>query len=230
MSRHSYHVALLDFTVQPSLFHFYFIYYRQTGWLKPFLCCCYCILLSHNIVFSSSNMQVNWNWSVQHCLLHGDGKIYQNNNKKNMGVPNFMEGSLIPYEIWDPGVPKILGNWGPGFPVSYENGDPGSPFSLDNISEVSGLIHKYDNHIMVWLTLAPSSTTSAPRLNRALSFVRNPRRALISAQEQEDRRRHRNESDRARRAAETAEQRSASWESGGRGIVPGISGMLLKLL
>ena len=45
-----------------------------------------------------------------------------------MGVPNFMEGSLISYEIGDPGVPKILGNWGPGFPISYENGDPGSPF------------------------------------------------------------------------------------------------------
>ena len=47
-----------------------------------------------------------------------------------------MEGSLIPYEIGDPGVPKILGNWGPGSPISYENGDPGSPvwgspFSLD---------------------------------------------------------------------------------------------------
>ena len=36
----------------------------------------------------------------------------------------------------------------------------------------------------------------------------NPRRALKSAQEQEDRRRRRNERDRARRAAETAEQRS----------------------
>ena len=36
----------------------------------------------------------------------------------------------------------------------------------------------------------------------------NPRRALKSAQEQEDRRQHRNERDRARRAAETAEQRS----------------------
>ena len=30
----SYHVTLLDFTVRPSLFHFYFIYNRQTGWLK----------------------------------------------------------------------------------------------------------------------------------------------------------------------------------------------------
>ena len=48
--------------------------------------------------------------------------------KKNMGVPNFMEGSLIPYEIGDPGVPKILENWGPGSPISYENGDPGFPF------------------------------------------------------------------------------------------------------
>ena len=36
----------------------------------------------------------------------------------------------------------------------------------------------------------------------------NPRRALKSAQEQEDRRWRRNERDRARRAAETAEQRS----------------------
>ena len=36
----------------------------------------------------------------------------------------------------------------------------------------------------------------------------NPRRALKSAQEQEDRRWHRKERDRVRRAAETAEQRS----------------------
>ena len=36
----------------------------------------------------------------------------------------------------------------------------------------------------------------------------NPRRALRSAQEQEDWRWHRNERDRARRAAETVEQRS----------------------
>ena len=48
--------------------------------------------------------------------------------RKKMGVPNFMEGSLISYEIGDPRVPKILGNWGPGSLTSYENGDPGSPF------------------------------------------------------------------------------------------------------
>ena len=52
-----------------------------------------------------------------------------------MGVPNFMEGSLISYEIGDPRVPKILGNWGPGSLTSYENGDPGSPFSLDTGAE-----------------------------------------------------------------------------------------------
>ena len=48
--------------------------------------------------------------------------------KKKMGVPNLMEGSLISYEIGDPGVPKILGNWGPVSLTSYENGDPGTPF------------------------------------------------------------------------------------------------------
>ena len=40
------------------------------------------------------------------------------------------------------------------------------------VSEVSGLIHKYNNHMMFWLSLAPSSITSAPRLDRALPFVR----------------------------------------------------------
>ena len=51
--------------------------------------------------------------------------------KINMGGPNFMEESLISYEIGDPRVSKILGNWGPGSLISYENGDPGSPFSCD---------------------------------------------------------------------------------------------------
>ena len=54
----------------------------------------------------------------------------------------------------------------------------------------------------------------------------NPRRALKSVQEQEDRRRHRNKRDRAQHAAETVEQRSERLRSGGRGIVPGL---LLKL-
>ena len=53
-------------------------------------------------------------WSVQHCLLHGNGKLWQ--SKKKMGVPNFMEGSLISW------------NWGPRSPILYENGDQGSPF------------------------------------------------------------------------------------------------------
>ena len=53
-----------------------------------------------------------------------------------MGVPDFMEVSLISYKIGDPRVPKILGNWGPGFLISYENGTRGphfggSPFSHD---------------------------------------------------------------------------------------------------
>ena len=43
---------------------------------------------------------------------------------------------------------------------------------VSEVSEVSGLIHKYNNHMIVWLALAPSLTTSAPRLNRALPFVR----------------------------------------------------------
>ena len=38
------------------------------------------------------------------------------------------------------------------------------------ISEVTGLTHKYNNHMIVWLALAASSTTPAPRLNRALPF------------------------------------------------------------
>ena len=50
--------------------------------------------------------------------------------KQKHGVPNFMEGSLISYEIGDPGVTKILGNWGPGPPISYENGDPGPQFHM----------------------------------------------------------------------------------------------------
>ena len=37
--------------------------------------------------------------------------------KINMGGPNFMEESLISYEIGDLRVPKILGNWGPGVPI-----------------------------------------------------------------------------------------------------------------
>ena len=50
---------------------------------------------------------------------------------KNMGVPNFMKGSLISYEIGGPRVSKILGNWGtmsrgPGVPILGE-----SSFSLD---------------------------------------------------------------------------------------------------
>ena len=48
-----------------------------------------------------------------------------------MGVPNFIEGSLISYESGDPRVPKILWNWGPGPLISYENRDPGSSFSLE---------------------------------------------------------------------------------------------------
>ena len=55
---------------------------------------------------------------------------------------------------------------------------------------------------------------------------RDPRRALKSAQEQEDWRRHRNERDRVQCAAETAKG-AKDWESGGRGIVPST---LLKLL
>ena len=47
-----------------------------------------------------------------------------------MGDPDFMEGSLISYEIGDPGVLKILGNWGRGSLISYENGDPGAHFHL----------------------------------------------------------------------------------------------------
>ena len=50
--------------------------------------------------------------------------------KQKHGVPNFMEGSLISYEIGDPGVTKILENWGPGPPISYENGDLGPQFHM----------------------------------------------------------------------------------------------------
>ena len=31
---------------------------------------------------------------------------------------------------------------------------------------------KYNNHMIVWLPLAPSSTTSAPRVDRALPSVK----------------------------------------------------------
>ena len=50
--------------------------------------------------------------NIVYCMVMAK---FTRTKKKNMGVPNFMEGSLIPYEIGDPGVPKILGNWGPAF-------------------------------------------------------------------------------------------------------------------
>ena len=40
------------------------------------------------------------------------------------------------------------------------------------VLEVSGLIHKYNNHMIISLALAPSSTTSGPRLDHVLPFVR----------------------------------------------------------
>ena len=45
-----------------------------------------------------------------------------NGGKEKMGVPIFMEGSLISFENGDPRIPKLLGTGGP------ENGDPGSLF------------------------------------------------------------------------------------------------------
>ena len=39
------------------------------------------------------------------------------------------------------------------------------------ILEVSGLIHKYNNHMIIWLALTPSSTTSAPHLDCVLPIV-----------------------------------------------------------
>jgi len=39
------------------------------------------------------------------------------------------------------------------------------------ISEVSGLVHKWNNLMIIRLALAPSSTTSAPSLDCALPSV-----------------------------------------------------------
>ena len=79
---------------------------------------------SHNILPTCTLTEIEVSNSV-YCTVMA--KFCETNEKK-MGVPNFMEGSLISYEIGDPRVPKILGNWGPGSLTSYENGDPGSPF------------------------------------------------------------------------------------------------------
>ena len=74
---------------------------------------------SHNILLTCTLTEIEVSNSV-YCTVMA--KFCETNEKK-MGVPNFMEGSLISYEIGDPRVPKILGNWGPGSLTSYENGD-----------------------------------------------------------------------------------------------------------
>ena len=62
---------------------------------------------------------------------------------------------------------------------------------------------------VLFLTSNPEFYIQCFRLQVVLNMdtQSNPRRALKSAQEQEDRRQRRNERDRARRAAEIAEQR-----------------------
>ena len=65
-------------------------------------------------------------------VLHGDGK-FSNNNKKTMGVPDFVEESLISYESGDPRVPPKFGELGPLFHIKNATQGPhfeGSPFSL----------------------------------------------------------------------------------------------------
>ena len=114
-------------------------------------------------------MQINWNWSVQHyCMVMEKFS----KTKNSMGVPDFMEGSLISYKIgdprvpkilenWGPGslilyengdprVPKILGNWGPGSLILYENGDPGSPFSHDTGPDHPRLPQCMDTSVSTW--------------------------------------------------------------------------------
>ena len=73
-----------------------------------------------NIIINNTTTEYN----IVYCMVMA--KIAS--RKSCMGVPNFMEGSLISYEIGDPMVPKILLNWGPRSLISYKNGDPWSPF------------------------------------------------------------------------------------------------------
>ena len=53
---------------------------------------------------------------------------FSKTKNNSMGVPDFMEGSLILYGIGDPRVSKILEIGNPGPLTSYKNGDPGSTF------------------------------------------------------------------------------------------------------
>ena len=86
--------------------------------------CHFMFLHAHNIALPTCKLNDIEVSNIVYCMVMA--KIAS--RKSCMGVPNFMEGSLISYEIGDPMVPPKIFNWGSRSLISYKNGDPGSPF------------------------------------------------------------------------------------------------------